>query len=94
MNRTAPSLRVSKAVLGFLQYKAAEALSPRTLEAYGDHLKQWQAHCGDVEVRKITAQDLRASEPCALTVDDLDQKAGKLSVKHGAAGAVALSDHA
>lgn len=60
MNRRAPGLKLSKAIPGFLQYKAAEALSPRTLESYQAHLEQWLEYAGDVEVGQVTSQDLRA----------------------------------
>jgi hypothetical protein len=40
MNRRPPVLKLSKALTGYLQYKAAEGLSPRTLEVYEQHLKQ------------------------------------------------------
>lgn len=60
MNRSIPGLKLSKAIPGFLQHKAAEALSMRTLESYEFHLKQWGEHVGDVDVADLTAQDLRA----------------------------------
>ncbi len=60
MNRSTPGLKLSKVIPGFLQHKAAEALSPRTLESYEFHLKHWAEKAGDVELAKITAQDLRA----------------------------------
>jgi hypothetical protein len=34
MNRTPPVFKASKALTGFLQHKAAEALSPRTLDVW------------------------------------------------------------
>jgi len=40
--------------------KAAEALSPATLDSYERILKLWLDHVGDVEVSQITTQDLRA----------------------------------
>ncbi len=59
MNHRPPILKLSKALTGFLQYKAAEGLSHRTLEMYGIHLQQWLARAGDVEVSQVRAQDLR-----------------------------------
>jgi integrase/recombinase XerD len=59
MNRRPPVLKLSKALTGYLQYKAAEGLSPRTLEVYEQHLKQWLEHAGDVDVSQVKSQDLR-----------------------------------
>jgi len=42
MNRRPLGLKLEKAVVGFLQYKTAEALSPNTLIAYESVLKLWQ----------------------------------------------------
>lgn len=60
MNRRSSGLKLSKALVGFLQYKAAEGLSPHTLVSYEAHLKLWIEHNGDVEVDQVTAQNLRA----------------------------------
>ena len=60
MNRRPPGFKLSKLIEGFLQYKAAEGLSPRTLVSYESHLKKWAEHVGDVELASVTAQDLRA----------------------------------
>lgn len=60
MNRTAPGFKLSKAVLGFRQHKEAEALSPRTLVSYEQHLRFWLNHIGDPDIDQITTQDLRA----------------------------------
>ena len=49
MNRRSQgSLPVSKATTGFLQYKAAEGLSPTTLQSYQRDLKLWQIYAGDI----------------------------------------------
>jgi len=53
-------LKISQAVQGFLQYKAAEALSPRTIEGYQHDLQKWIEHIGNVDVAKISAESLRA----------------------------------
>ena len=50
---------VRKALTGFLQYKAAEALSPRTIEIYDDHLNKWIAYAGDPMVSKVKTADVR-----------------------------------
>lgn len=60
MNRRPPGLSVAKALPGFLQYKSAEALSPRTLESYKQQLELWQSYVGDKRVDQVTATDLRA----------------------------------
>ncbi len=60
MNQRPPGLKLSKALTGFLQYKAAEALSPTTLQSYERDLKQWIAYAGDVEIGQVTTQGLRA----------------------------------
>ena len=59
MNRTPPVFKASKALTGFLQYKAAEALSPRTIEIYDDHLNKWIAYAGDPMVSKVKTADVR-----------------------------------
>ena len=60
MNRRSPGFLLSKAITGFLQHKAAEALSPTTLDSYERILNLWLDHVGDFEVGQITTQDLRA----------------------------------
>ncbi len=60
MNRKSHGLSISKAIPGFIQYKAAEALSPTTLRSYADDLKKWLDQTGDREINKVTTEDLRA----------------------------------
>jgi integrase/recombinase XerD len=60
MKRSTPGLKLVQAVSGFVQYKAAEALSPRTLESYQDHLDRWQEYIGDGEVSRVSTQQVRA----------------------------------
>lgn len=60
MNYPSPSLSLSQAIVGFLQYKVAEACSPRTVAAYWSHLWDWLAYRGDGDVAKITTESLRA----------------------------------
>lgn len=50
MNRRSSGLQLPKALVGFLQYKAAEGLSPNTLCNYEDHLTVWLDYTGDIEV--------------------------------------------
>ena len=57
MNRRSQgSLPLSKAIAGFLQYKAAEGLSPNTLQSYQRDLKLWQIYAGDVPVDNLTTK--------------------------------------
>jgi integrase/recombinase XerD len=59
MNCSLLGLQLSKALLGFLQYKTAEGLSPNTLLSYEYLLNLWASQIGeDVEVGQITTQDL------------------------------------
>ncbi len=59
MNRRPQGLLISKAVTGFLQFKAAEGLSARTTDSYRRMLAQWRELQKDVEVSSITTQQLR-----------------------------------
>ena len=59
MNRRPLFLKLQKAVLGFLQQKTAEGLSPTTLLSYQHLLGTWAAHLGDVPINHITTRDLR-----------------------------------
>jgi integrase/recombinase XerD len=52
-------LSVSKALVGFLNTKAAEGLSPRTLTNYEFRLKQWIDFAGDPGVESVTPQAIR-----------------------------------
>ncbi len=54
------SLVLSKAVTGFLQYKAAEGLSPNTLQSYERDLKLWQIYAGDILVEDISTKLIQA----------------------------------
>lgn len=59
MNRRPSGLSFSKALVGFLNTKAAEGLSPRTLQNYEHRLGQWIEYAGDVAVGSISPQDIR-----------------------------------
>jgi len=60
MNRKSlGSLPLSKAIAGFLQYKAAEGLSPNTLQSYQRDLKLWLEYAGDILLHKITTSLLQ-----------------------------------
>ncbi|MBI5304880.1 MAG: tyrosine-type recombinase/integrase [Chloroflexi bacterium] len=58
MNCSSLGLKASNALLGFMQYKTAEGLSPNTLISYEHLLKTWVLQVGDVTIDKITTQDL------------------------------------
>ncbi len=60
MKRRPPILKLSQGVLGFLQYKTAAGLSPRTIEIYTQHLDKWTTYAGDPLVTQTTTVDLRA----------------------------------
>ncbi|MDD5368057.1 MAG: tyrosine-type recombinase/integrase [Anaerolineaceae bacterium] len=59
MNHRPQGLLISKAVTGFLQFKAAEGLSARTTDSYRRILEQWLERQPDVEVGSVTTQQLR-----------------------------------
>jgi integrase/recombinase XerD len=59
MNRGSSGLLAPKALFGFLQYKAAEGLSPTTLVAYEQILKVWVDRFGDRQIDRITPDDIR-----------------------------------
>jgi hypothetical protein len=63
MNRRSQGSAVSKTLVGFLQYKVAEGLSPNTLTNYERHLVVLSEYLENKRVDKITTQDLRASWP-------------------------------
>ncbi|MDD5367885.1 MAG: tyrosine-type recombinase/integrase [Anaerolineaceae bacterium] len=57
-SRRSKGLSTGTAVDGFLQYKTAEGLSPRTIESYRHDLKLWLEYQRDVETSRITTQDI------------------------------------
>jgi integrase/recombinase XerD len=59
MNRRSSGLSLSKTLVGFLQYKVAEGLSPNTLINYERHLRVLTDYLKDPTVDKISVQDLR-----------------------------------
>ena len=59
MNRRSSGLSLSKALVGFLNSKAAEGLSPRTLTNYEFRLRQWIDFAGDLGVESVTPQEIR-----------------------------------
>lgn len=66
MDRRPSGLTVSKAVVGYLQYKTAEGLSTSTITTYESHLKLRVSYAGEVTLSDVTTQDLqRFSLGCA-----------------------------
>jgi integrase/recombinase XerD len=60
MNRRSLGFQLSKAFVGFEQYKAAEGLSPNTLANYKYHRKLLLEFAGDVNIAEVTTQEIRA----------------------------------
>lgn len=60
MNRKPQGLVISKAMVGFLQYKGAEGLASVTVAGYERDLELWIEHMGDIDVLKITPQHVLA----------------------------------
>jgi site-specific recombinase XerD len=58
--RPSGSLLLSRAIPSFLQYKAAEGLSPTTLNSYEGHLKLWLEYTDDIPVKQIDAKAVQA----------------------------------
>jgi integrase/recombinase XerD len=65
VNRSSPgtskskvSLSLAKAIDGFLKFKTAEGLSPRTITSYEYTLNHWLKYIGDRSVSEIQASDL------------------------------------
>ena len=60
MNRRPPGLLLSKCIVGFLQYKTAEGLSPNTIASYERMLNKWLDYRGDALIEDVTTQSIRA----------------------------------
>ncbi len=56
--RPTGSLSLAKAIMGFLQYKVAEGLSPNTLQSYPRDLKLWPECAGDIPLHQTTTASL------------------------------------
>ena len=50
---------LTKALVGFIQFKEAEGISPRTASHYKYDLDHWIKHLGDIAVKDVTTQQLR-----------------------------------
>jgi integrase/recombinase XerD len=51
-------LNVSKATIGFLQYKSAEGLSPVTVSGYERDLKLWIEFVGDMDIVEVETTEI------------------------------------
>jgi len=61
MNRTSSgSMRLEKAIQGFIQSKQAEGCSDNTIVTYTQQMGVWREYAGDVQVNDVTSQDVRA----------------------------------
>ena len=60
MNQRPTGLSLSKATVGFLQYKSAEGLSPVTVSGYDHDLKLWIEYQGDVDVAAVETTHILA----------------------------------
>lgn len=52
-------LTVDRILAGFLQYKVAEGLSPRTIASYRADLQLWIEYQGNVDVDEVSTESLR-----------------------------------
>ncbi len=57
--RPSGSLLLSRAITGFLQYKAAEGLSPNTIHSCKHDLELWMEYTTDIPLAKIDADKLK-----------------------------------
>jgi integrase/recombinase XerD len=60
MNQRPQGLNVSKAVVGFLQYRSAEGLVPVTVSGYERDLKLWIEYQGDMDILEIGSTQVLA----------------------------------
>lgn len=54
MNQRLQGVQAEKAMLGFLQYKQADGLSPATVFNHKRDPRAWLEYLGDMDVRLIT----------------------------------------
>ena len=54
------SMPLSKALIGFLQFKEAEGNSLNTLANYKREIEMWVSHSGDLAVSSVTTEQVRA----------------------------------
>ena len=60
MKQRPTGLSLSKAIVGFLQYKSAEGLSPVTVSGYDHDLKLWIEYQGDMDVAHVETTHILA----------------------------------
>ena len=61
MNRSkSNSLRLRKAITGFVNFKTAGGLSQRSVDSYQRILEQWADYAGDRKVSQFTDHDINA----------------------------------
>jgi integrase len=60
MNRRPSGLSLSKGLVGYEQFRAAEGLKPTTLVNYRQHLRLWLKYAGDFQIDELRPQDIRA----------------------------------
>ena len=58
-DRRPSALRLSKELVGVLQYKTAEGRNSSTLTTYESHLRLWVSHAGGIQVSDVAARNLR-----------------------------------
>jgi len=58
MNRSSSGLLISKCIDGFLKFKIAEGLSPKTVASYEYLLNKWLAYIGDRNIIEVETSDL------------------------------------
>ncbi len=59
MNRSHSNLLLSQCIDGFLKYKLAEGLSPKTANSYEWTLGRWLEHYSDRPIKNVTSNDIR-----------------------------------
>lgn len=59
MNRSPSGLLISLCIDGFVKYKTAEGLQPRTVDSYEWVLNKWMEKMGDKPINKVTPADIR-----------------------------------
>lgn len=83
------SFSVSKAISGFIQFKGAEGLSPRTLAGYEHDLNLSLKIQGDRDLAQVTTQELREYlnymrteyTPCRITGNN-DRKLSRKTIRN------------
>ena len=59
MNRSPSGLLISICIDGFVKFKAAEGLQPKTIDSYEWILKKWVEKMGDKPINKVEPIDIR-----------------------------------